>query len=96
MIKIENDHAWLTENNVDLLLSQGHWITFLAKTSIQNNESHLLGVDIKKRECPSPQDYVKMNVHDRFNYSASSRIKQKLRFVINAGTEIKIALFNWS
>lgn len=71
-------------------------MTFLAKTSIQNNDCHLLGVDIKNRGCPSPQDYVKMNVHDRFNYSASSRIKQKLRFVINAGTEIKIALFNWS
>lgn len=69
---------------------------FSTKTTIQNDEYHLLSLDIKNRGCPSPQDYVKMNVHDRFNYYASSRIKQKMRFVINAGTEIKIALFNWS
>lgn len=61
---------------------------FSAKTSIQNNEC----VDIKNRGGPSPQNNVKINGHDRFNYYASFRIKQKLRFVINAGTEIKIAL----
>lgn len=82
--------------NIDILLSQRHWITFQPKLVFRTIWMSL-NVDIKNKVGDvALLKIVKMNVHGWFNYSASSTIKWKFRFVINAGTEIKIALFYWS